>query len=106
MCKLVMTIAGLFVAGATVSGCAAVDAGRSYLDTRGVEAVQGTLEIAEDTICRYAPVGGVIRRYGVDTEKAQAWVNLCINAGKDANALIQAIEDSDGFPASVGAPSD
>ncbi len=72
-----------------LSGC---DTLQGIVDTRGVQLGQETLQTAEDTICRYAPVGSVVRRYGTDRDKADAWVRLCLASAADGSALVDAID--------------
>lgn len=63
-----------------LSGCGQTQIGdriRDAIKERGAEVYDTGLENAEFFICRGASVGAVMRRYGSDVEKAQAWRTLC-----------------------------
>lgn len=84
-----------------LAGCSAM---QGMIDTKGVEAVQTSLQTAEDTICRYAPVGGVVRRYGADPESIRAWATLCLSTAVDGRGLADSLESVDRLPAPAVAP--
>lgn len=68
--------------GFTSYGDAARDAVEDY-GSRGADAL---LENSEFIVCRAAPVGAVIRRYGRSQETAEAWKTLC-RGGEDSELL-------------------
>jgi hypothetical protein len=98
MVRNIRALAVSVFVGLLLAGC---DTVRGFVDTRGVEAVQESLQTAEDTICRYAPVGGVVRRYGASVETSRAWVQLCLGAANDGSNLVGAIETNGALPAEV-----
>ena len=63
----------VIAAALLLSGCAAVQ--EAY--ERGARANDATLEGAERTLCYVVSYGAVVRRYGLNTQKAKARRILC-----------------------------
>jgi len=89
-CLLSRAFRALALSGFVVFSLSACDTVRGVIDVKGSQYTQEGLQTAEDTICRYAPVGGVIRRYNT-AEKAGAWVRLCLTSTPDGRPLVDAI---------------
>ena len=85
--RLVMTGLALMLAG-----CGLTDTGtraRDFVASEGARAYDEGLANAEFFICRAASVGSVQRRYGRDTETAEAWRVLCHGDGEAAVEVIR-----------------
>ena len=60
-----------------LGACETIEAGRLVANEKGAEFADLALEQAEFVICRAASVGSVMRRYGSNTQTAQAYLQLC-----------------------------
>lgn len=56
-----------------LAGCSSV---RGFIEGTGAGYAQEGLQTSEDVICKYAPVGSVIRRYGTNAKK---WASFCLS---------------------------
>ena len=65
----------IILAALALSGCS--DVLRAGVVQRGATVADKALEDAEFLLCRAATVGSVVRRYGVSTDKADAWRTIC-----------------------------
>ena len=68
------------IAALALAGCGLTPAGDTYRAAaaqRGATVADTALENTEWLMCRAASVGSVVRRYGVSTDKADAWRAIC-----------------------------
>ena len=75
-----------------LAGCGLTDTGtraRDFVASEGARAYDEGLANAEFFICRAASVGSVQRRYGRDTDTAEAWRVLCHGDGEAAVEVIR-----------------
>ncbi len=75
-----------------LAACGFTDTGnraRDFAVSEGARAYDAGLANAEFFLCRAASVGSVQRRYGRNTETAQAWRVLCLGNGAAAVEVIR-----------------
>lgn len=65
----------IVLATLALAGCS--DMMPAAVAQRGAVVADKALENAEWLLCKAATVGSVVRRYGVSTEKADAWRVIC-----------------------------
>ena len=70
-----------------LSGCAAVQAGKSAVVGKAAEIVQDGLTDAEWFVCKAAPVGSVMDRYGKTDERAAEWKDFCFPGADSVNLI-------------------
>lgn len=93
MKRLKMSLKAALLATCTAVVLTGCDTIGSVIDTRGVDATQDAMQAAEDTLCRYVPVGGVIRRYNT-ADRASAYVQFCFGNPANGAPLIEALDDT------------
>ncbi len=75
------------VALVVMTGCAAIQTGKDVLKNKGAEISQEGLSNAEFVLCKLAPVGSVIARYGQTSERAQEYKTFCDTGSNDVNIV-------------------
>lgn len=76
MCMLLIVVGAM-----GLMGCAAV---RGVIEGQGGAYAQEGLQTSEDVICKYAPVGSVIRRYG---SQAKKWASFCMSTDASPDGI-------------------
>ena len=78
----------LFILVALIlSSCTVIDAGKDVFKNKGAEISQKALTDAEYVLCKLAPVGSVINRYGQTSERAQEYKTFCNTGSNDVNIV-------------------
>jgi len=67
-----------------ISGCSSIPA----MFSKGADINDNALIAAEAVICKGSSIGSVMRRYGVNENKAKAWKELCSNHNNEASTIL------------------
>ena len=86
MKKWWIPICGLLVV-LLLSSCAVIDAGKNALVNKGAELSQKALDDSEFFVCRLAPIGSIIDRYGQTDERAGEYKDFCNTGSNDVNIV-------------------
>ena len=75
-----------------LAACGTAAEFRDLAVVKGAVAADELLVTSELVVCRIAPVGSVVRRYGATPKLAEAWRTICLPDGEAVGLLFSAEE--------------